>query len=103
PLTIFDGLAARRRWRVCNRFCKFLAQRVVGEQGGIRDDGFDFFFQLRFIAAAKNELRNKIRGPPRGFAERHTQSQKVFGVHLSYLSEMKTTSSNPVRSPRVFF
>jgi hypothetical protein len=35
----------------------------------------------RFTAAAEDEFGNKIRRPPRGFTERHAESEKILGVH----------------------
>jgi hypothetical protein len=32
-------------------------------------------------SAAEDEFGHKIRRPPRGFTERHDQSEKIFGVH----------------------
>jgi len=33
------------------------------------------------VAAAEDELGHKIRRAPRGFTQRHAETEKIFGVH----------------------
>jgi hypothetical protein len=38
--------------------------------------------QMQFIAVSEDEAGNEIGRSPRGFARRHAEVEKVFGVHL---------------------
>jgi hypothetical protein len=58
-------------------------REIFGEPSRAGEDGFDFVLQLRRVTAAQDVLRNKICRPPRGFAERDAQSQKILGDHAS--------------------
>jgi hypothetical protein len=52
----------------------------------IGDNGVHFLVRPRLVAAAKDELGNKIRRPPSCLVKRHAQSGKTFGVHITECS-----------------
>ena len=82
PLPILHRLRARRRRGALQRLGELPAQRIAREGGGMGDNGFHLLLQPRLVAAAEDELANKIRRAPRGFPQRHAQAEKIFGVHL---------------------
>jgi uncharacterized protein (DUF2126 family) len=70
PLAIFDGFGTRRWRSIYDRFSQLLAHRIFHKQRRIGHDGFQFLLQLGFVAAAEDELGNKIGCPPSGFTQR---------------------------------
>ena len=82
PLAILHRFSARRRRGLEQRFRKLAAQRVVHERRRIGNNGLHLLVQPRFVAAAEDELGNKIRPAPRGFTQRHAESEKILCVHF---------------------
>jgi len=81
PLAVFHRLRAWWRRRTKQRLREFTAQRITHKWPWIGDNGRHFLVQPRLVAAAEDELGDKIRRPPRGLAERDAQTEKIVGVY----------------------
>lgn len=62
PLMIIDRLGAGRRRSIDDGFGEFFAERVLGEESGIGDDGFNLFAEAGFIASLEEIRGDKING-----------------------------------------
>ena len=72
PLAVLDRLGSRWRWCIEQRFRELTPEVVLNESGRVSNDGFNFFFQPRLVAACENETRNESGRASGRFTQWHS-------------------------------